>query len=782
MNIWFLEGAQPFTKTIERLTDGSIKKEPYPHLFNVSSTSQEITAIKPFHDAIAAHSSQGHCLLKGQLTRHIKDESRRGLLNPDEPTEWACFDLDSLSCFEEVDEALHHFEIHDVDHIVQYSASHKLNGKLSAHVFFLLDRPVSPGLLKQWFMMMNLDSKELRPEIHLYRTKAAHSWPLDVSCVQNDKLIYIAKPIFRGMKDPVGNRLVLNKRKKRLLEVPTQLPTLASLKARSRKLVAELRAAEGLPAPTVKLRIQADGTELATGVEAVSKHELFDCGEYWRLNLNGGDSRGYWIAKNDPRVVRNFKGEPNYHTEQLLPTLYAELVGSSRTFHTEENKTKGYVDEIINYSGQICSFYYDLETGNYKVTKLSGNTLWKHYLMERGISALTYIIAEWNFAFEPTNPIQIDIETHFVNTFRETPFMRVAKAKKVPAVPRRIGLIIENVFGADMTEHFLNWLAVIWQKRTRTSTAWLAHGIHGTGKGVLFHKILKPLFGDAAIQVSQHHFMGRFNGFLDSKLIVMIDEVDFSTNDEIMRDVMNKITERAINIEQKFSPMRVIANTLNFLLGSNRLNPVSLAITDRRFNVGVRQDSVLSKALALNELERVEDELNDFATYLISREIDLDAAARPVMTEAKEQMQILSASALDEVTDMLVRGKYEYFMMQYIDPMTVSGNRNMIARDYQLLMKAMLSSGAKEQNLSRDAIRIIVNHCVGSNEAGESKFTRMLAHHGILLKPMRPFNHHGVVRPCFPVTWKYTAEQRAQWLDVLSGSGESERAELRRVK
>jgi Family of unknown function (DUF5906) len=780
MKIWFLEGAQPFTKTIERLPDGSIKKDPYPHLMKVSSMSEEISAIKPFFSSLKAHAAKNHCLLKGGLARHIKDESRRGLVNPDEPTEWACFDLDSLEGFDTVEDALDHFEVADIDHIVQYSASHSLGGRLSAHVFFLLDRPVSPQLLKQWFMSMNLDSPLLRPQIHLYRSKVAHSWPLDVSCAQNDKLIYIAPPIFRNMKDPVRERIVLVKGKRRHLEVPTQLPALASLKSRSRKLVAELRAKEGLPSPNVKLRIQSDGTELASGVEAAQTYELFDCGDYWRLNLNGGDSRGYWVAKSDPRIVRNFKGEPNYQTEQLLPQLYAELMGTARTHHTIENKTKGFVDEVINYNGQICSFYYDLETGEYKLTKLSGNTLWKHYLMERGVSALTYVIGEWNFAFEPMNPIQIDVETRFVNTFRETPYMRIAKVKKTPRIPRRIEILVRHVFGEEMTEHFLNWLAVIWQKRTRTSTAWLAHGIHGTGKGVLFHKVLKPMFGDSAIQVSQHHFMSRFNGFLDSKLLAMIDEVDFSTNDEIMRDVMNKITERSINIEQKFSPMRVIPNTLNFILASNRLNPVSLAITDRRFNVGVRQDTPLSHALPLNELEHIEDELNEFALYLVSREIDFDAAARPIMTEAKEQMQILSASALDEVCDMLIRGKLEYFMMQYVDPMTVSGNRNMIARDYQILLKAFLTDGSKDQNLSRDAIRIIVNHCVGSNEAGESKFTRMLAHHGIILKPMRPFNTSGVVRPCYPVGWKYTAEQRAQWLAVLGE--ESKPAELRRVK
>ena len=34
-------------------------------------------------------------------------------------------------------------------------------------------------------------------------------WPLDITTCQNDKLLYIATPSFKGMKDPLRERITL---------------------------------------------------------------------------------------------------------------------------------------------------------------------------------------------------------------------------------------------------------------------------------------------------------------------------------------------------------------------------------------------------------------------------------------------------------------------------------------------------------------------------------------------------------------------------------------------
>jgi hypothetical protein len=47
----------------------------------------------------------------------------------------------------------------------------------------------------------------------------------------------------------------------------------------------------------------------------------------------------------------------------------------------------------------------------------------------------------------------------------------------------------------QVADHFLNWLAFILQHRDRTKTAWVLHGVPGTGKGLLTNDILRPIFG-----------------------------------------------------------------------------------------------------------------------------------------------------------------------------------------------------------------------------------------------------------------------------------------------
>ncbi len=66
----------------------------------------------------------------------------------------------------------------------------------------LLDKPYAAPLIKQWLVQKNHEVPLLNASMTLTKTGNALTWPLDISACQNDKLIYIAPPVLKGIKDP----------------------------------------------------------------------------------------------------------------------------------------------------------------------------------------------------------------------------------------------------------------------------------------------------------------------------------------------------------------------------------------------------------------------------------------------------------------------------------------------------------------------------------------------------------------------------------------------------
>ena len=92
----FLSASLPLTKTIEKLSDGTIHKSPYPLIVNFTSETVEVKNIQEFHAALlhrATHKRKP-CLLKGKITRELVAESRKGTTVTNDKTQWVCLDID----------------------------------------------------------------------------------------------------------------------------------------------------------------------------------------------------------------------------------------------------------------------------------------------------------------------------------------------------------------------------------------------------------------------------------------------------------------------------------------------------------------------------------------------------------------------------------------------------------------------------------------------------------------------------------------------------------------
>ena len=230
-------------------------KDSYPMVKNFTSYTEPVDTIDEFHKMLEKHAKAGHCLLKGKLARTLVNESRAGATRTDDTTRWLCLDFDKHET-PDLELTLKRLGLDGISYMLQYSASHGLDehvGKVSAHVFMLLDQEIPAPALKAWLMGLNLD--KLNDDLHLSRAKFTLRWPLDITTCQNDKLIYIAPPVFdKPLKDPLQTRIKLVKRKRTTVDVAKVIgePNINAVKARVRTKINEAREAEGLPKRTAR--------------------------------------------------------------------------------------------------------------------------------------------------------------------------------------------------------------------------------------------------------------------------------------------------------------------------------------------------------------------------------------------------------------------------------------------------------------------------------------------------------------------------------------------------
>lgn len=506
MLIHFLGASVPLTKSFTLEKSGAITKDAYPLVEAVTSYDEDITTAAEFYAAIKQHAAQGHCLLKGLLSRPLMKESRRGTTKTDDASSWICLDFDRHES-PSIDDSLSRLGLGDVSYVLQYSASQGMpdtEGTLSAHVFMLLTKPVSAPDLKAWLMDINL--KYLRDDIHLSRSKMMLSWPLDITTCQNDKLLYIAPPGFRGMKDPLSSRIEL---------CPKKIPAMPvdriggahinALKLAERKLLNELRKGEDLPSRLAKTS-WVGTCEIQNKPDVCSVTGIKETGDYVRLNINGGDSWAYWHHRDSFELIHDFKADTWYKTKELLPAYYAELM-EARQALTATPTEEG--DLILAFRDMKTAEYFNglwnPNTGNLELHRARNETQLDHWMRSHGRVIGDYIPV-WDMRYDPLASYRVDAENHVINTFISSPYYDLEPDAK--ARFPKIEYLIKHLLGindgspenAKLYEHFINWFAVVFKRKGTANhpiTAWVLQGIQGC------------LAGDTEIKFHQQKKSGR---------------------------------------------------------------------------------------------------------------------------------------------------------------------------------------------------------------------------------------------------------------------------------
>lgn len=740
MKISFLEARVPLAKKFTAST-----KEPYPNAYEFKSHTHVAKSLSHMADLMKQHAATGHCLLKGELQRELNWESRAGSTNPHFTTRWICLDLDNIDSVPDCDTFMSRIGLSNVSYIRQWSSSYGINGafKLKCHLIVFLTEATSPAALKTWLKQINLT--QFTKDLTLTKTNVSLSWPLDVTTCQNDKLLYIAPPVCDppSLDQFTGERITLIKYKTDFFDFSAvSLMSAEQLKTLEQTEINRLRREANLgerKASQFKLK-ELRGEQYMPNPDQATITGMKEERGFVYFNLNGGDSWAYYHPVENPTFIRNFKGEPDYRTSELLPDYWDSLQTQKRQAAQAAQKGKLFLAFRDFKTAEYYNGWYDENNDTLTLNTARSEKQLQDFLANYG-QPVPDAIPIWNIIYDPRAET-IDFAERIVNIFKPSQYMRLArvhakltKPKPTPIIDR----IIRHVYGDEMYDYFFNWLAFIFQNCEAPKTAFVGHGVPGTGKGVLVNHVLVPVFGQSnVVQKRMEELEDRFNGHLENTLICVIDEAQISDSGRskmIMANLKNQITEPVITIRRMRQSAYEVTNRVAFMFNSNKPDPVIVEAGDRRFNVGDYQAEKLSITDA--EIRQIESELMDFALRLQLHSVDVVKVRTPYINEAKRQMQMASQTSADAVANAILTGDLSVLWdaLPTVDSSMLDTGTVVKLQPYKQLVYDLVMS--RRDRITRDELFIIFNYNVGNVASSPWKLTLYLKHHGLSIKDIR---------------------------------------------
>ncbi len=741
MHLNFLESSVPLTKSYV-MKNGALTKTPYPFVWEFTSHHHTVNTLAQFEAQLKSHAALGHCLLKGLLQRPLIRESRAGGTVTGDMTEFLVLDLDGLD-MASVEDFLTAMGLGHVDYIVQWSASYGLLGSklLRAHIFIMLDKPYAAPLLKQWLIQKNHAVPELTAAMSLTKTGNSISWPLDVSACQNDKLIYIAPPVLKGIKDPMGKapRIQLISKNSRYLTLTGIISSADTNRALTVRRIGQLREDAGLPKKRIAYKMH--GTiEVMVRPDTCVVTEMKTERGFVYFNLNNGDSWAYYHPENNPDYIYSFKGEGTYLTKELLPDYWAQLHSTTNVNNSVTSTGLMHLAFCDRATSAYWRGTYDTANDDLKLFAAKNETQLRHFAKQVG-APLNDFIPEWDITFDPHNNVRVDAANRTINEFTPTAYMLAKPPAKPPTqAPKTILKILTHAVGdtPEIVEHFINWVAFILQTRDRSKTAWVLHGVPGTGKGLLCNDILRPIFGTTQTAARRMEELGeKYNHFMRNSLLVFVDEVQtkaLQNERGVMAKLKNFITEEMVPVRAMFANAVEVRNYTNWVFNSNMPDPVSIDKGDRRFNVGAYQSTKL--VITDKEIAQIPKELQAFHDYLAAYPVDVDKARTVLHTQDRDTMISIGEESIDTVSRAILEGDFGFFMSQLPtdSSYTSDAQRMNKTEDYKTVLKSMLERtdlATGGCSVGREELRTIFDYTVGGMPPTPNKFTSRLKHHRI---------------------------------------------------
>ena len=696
MEVVFLSAKKRLSKEIT--VDGT---KPYPLIKNFTSSHFDITpdkkGLNKLYKLLIEQAEAGACLHKGGLKQPLQDEPRAFMSDRTAPTELLVLDIDGLRTVPGEDLQAMADKIvlqlpevfHNVSYIAQASASLGVKKEqVSMHLFFLMDMPVHPKTLKDYLRMLNYQSDFLAEQITLSANGQSLTYILDPSVADNSKLIYIAPPKFDGVKDPYPKgRFIKVDRGSPILEISSSLIGVNPEKVHTLGLHIKdnLRKKNNLPKKTGKVstvNVSGEMQEVLQNPDKMTIQISRVSEPFVNCNVNGGDSGAYYFLLTNPHYMFNFKGEPVWEIEKADPDFYKsifEIFADKIDADTKKKPlvlrdfyTDTYYNGVFDETKQQFSDEYPLTPTN----KSSIND----FLKSHGRPSMDFV-PDARVIFDPSTDkgVQLDEVPYYVNLFRRTSYMLQAEknvkelsygeAIQIQKVAPNFHKLVMHILGNGKPEfeHFINWLAYIYQNKRKAMTAWIFTGIPGTGKGLFVHKVLKPLFGELQTPMrSLENIEEQFNLYMRTALFLIVDEFRMADSGHVgkMADKLkHQITEPTLTIRAMRTNQIELPSFTNFIFLTNRADAVKIEDSDRRYNVAPRQEQKIEQVHPelLENLSALEKELYIISGVLEKFKVDARMAHTALENDAKKEMKEVSMSILEEFANAIRTRNLEYF-------------------------------------------------------------------------------------------------------------------------
>ena len=714
MHLTFLEAANG-----QRLSKRHCPKNgftPYPHVKNVTSHEHDIptdsTGLSMLETLIRDHGQQGHCLLKGNLKRSIQNESRAGKTDRIGYSNLLVLDIDGITMPGHTNPKLFTQkdvstlakavmrelppEVQDCSFIAQASASLGLKGdKVSLHIFILLEHAMPAKAVKLWLQNSNFESQLFASQLELSSNGHSLKYPLDASVADNSKLIFIAPPTFEdGTHDPFGSsseRIVRVSGISETLDLAGLMNNISPevVHQKSNEHKNKLRVARGFNAKKERLTIATvdnKSEEILTNPDRMSIQITDDTNPpYIRCNVNGGDSNAYYFKIEDPTYMYNFKGEPIWSIEAADPDFYKSLFDHYQEEMAKEGRANFpiamrdfYTDTYYNgvFDPNLNQFSDDFPLMPCSSASIEG------FMRSHGRSKPDFV-PDARVIFDPASNdegVNLANVPYHINMFRKTEYMLSTReheplsmgdsAKIADSCPLIYKLMTHILGGQNLeVEHFTNWLAYIFQTKRKAMTAWVLQGVPGTGKGIFYTKVLRPLFGNEHVPMrALQNIEEQFNLYMRQALFLVVDEFHMASANagtmKIADKLKNAITENTMTIRAMRSNQVEMPNYTNFIFLTNRMDAVKIEEGDRRYNIAPRQEQKLEHVYpeVIDGIDDISTELHKFAALLRNYKVNKQLVRTPIANNAKAQMAQVTMSVMEEFFAAVRHGKLSVFL------------------------------------------------------------------------------------------------------------------------
>ena len=697
----YLAGYKPLVK--QYTPDGVV---PYPLTKKFTSiavtTPATIDGMKQRLAANRRNAAHGNCLLRGNTTKELRAEPRAGAVNPLAANQVIILDIDNFR-YPHIPESFTPMTMRRLARKITAllpeplrstsclcSASSSMGtkpGLVSMHIEFWLTTPKEPRWHKDVLRWLNLTIPSMKDQLELSASGTAFRWKIDAAMASNAQIRYIAVPQFNGgvpnpIPDIEARHFML--RKRNMLVDPASLPVPDSIERLVQRALNDLRIGLGMPSKKESLAVIGTGRDsvaVVTNPDHIEMTYVKDNENFVYYNVNGGDSNGYYVKKYEPHIVRNFKGEPPFLFEAACPEMYQwHLQQYIFNEGTAEKKELLPPLPIVFRDAAVDSYYNGLiEVGTGRIRAMypvSSLKAMSDFMVQRN-ALMPDVIPDYEYAFRPDEFFQFDPVLRRINKYTR-PDVEIITTEAFPwgqasewvaQHTPSIGLLLLHTLGNDTeaVDRFLNWLATIVQSKQKLTTAWIVQGCQGTGKGILFQKVISPILGTSYCkEVPIFLLEEQYNGFLEDTLLVMFDEFRLDASraaDKVYNQLKHMITEPVITIRNMWQRATQRQVFFNCMFASNDRDLIRVPKDDRRFNVAPRQEiplkNIVDPTLLLEDIER---ELPAFTGGLLAMEPDRRTANTVLENAARRELQMLSETTVDGFCAALSDGDMDYFL------------------------------------------------------------------------------------------------------------------------